>query len=64
MKKTKFGILLSALLLAAMAIVPCVSAYQASSYGNTYSDLDTNQVARDAADELYSMGYVSTAHTG
>lgn len=64
MNKNRFGILLSALLLAAMVIVPGVSAYQASSYGNTYSNLDTNQVARDAADELYDMGYVSTAHTG
>jgi len=64
MKTKRIGILLSAFLLAAMVIVPGVSAYQASSYGNTYSNLDTNQVASDAADELYDMGYVSTAHTG
>ncbi|MCK9581156.1 MAG: hypothetical protein M0Q92_12035 [Methanoregula sp.] len=64
MKAKKFGILLSALLLAAVAIVPCVSAYQASSYGIDYADaLDTTTVAATAASELSSMGYSSTAYT-
>jgi len=62
MIRPRFGILLSALLLAAMAIVPCVSAYQASSYGTYYSDdyLDTRSVAQTARSELSSMGYSST----
>jgi len=53
-----------ALLLAAMAMVPMVSAYQASSYGPLYSNLDTAAVAQNAQGELSSMGYASTAYTG
>lgn len=63
MKKTRFGILLSALLLAAMTIVPCVSAYQASSYGAIYSGgLDSRISAQTAQSELSSMGYSGTYH--
>lgn len=64
MGRQRFSTLLPALLLAVMVIVPCASAYQASSYGNTYTNLDTNEAARVAANELASMGYTSTAHTG
>jgi len=64
MKIKKSGILLSALLLAAMVLVPYASAYQASSYGPLYSNLDTASVAQNATTELSSMGYTSTSYTG
>ncbi|PKL58565.1 MAG: hypothetical protein CVV34_01665 [Methanomicrobiales archaeon HGW-Methanomicrobiales-5] len=58
MKPKRIGTLLSALLLAAMIIVPCVSAYQASSYGTSYTDgLDTTTAASTARSEQSSMGY-------
>lgn len=61
MKTKKIGILLSAFLLAAMVIVPCVSAYQASSYGTNYGDgMDTTSIALNARNELKHMGYTSS----
>lgn len=63
MKKTKFGIFLSVLLLAAMVIVPCVSAYQASSYGAIYTGgLDSRITAQTAESRLSGMGYSGTYH--
>jgi hypothetical protein len=64
MKTKKFGILLSALLLAAMVIVPCASAYQASSYGPQYTNWNFGPAAVTAANELNAMGYASTPYTG
>lgn len=64
MKRFKIGFVLLAFLLAGTIMIPGVNAYQASSYGNTYTSLDTNDAARVAANELQSMGYASTAHTG
>jgi hypothetical protein len=54
MKKNRIGILLSALLLAAMAIVPCVSAAQASNYD--FSGLST-PTAANAVYYQNQMGY-------
>jgi hypothetical protein len=62
MKTKKIGILLAAIALAAMVMVPCVNAYQASSYGPEYSSLNTMQTAINAAAELSNMGYASTAY--
>ena len=63
MKTKRIGILLSALLLAAIAIVPCVSAYQASSYGAIYTGgLDSRITAQTAESKLSSMGYSGTYH--
>jgi hypothetical protein len=63
MKIKKIGILLSALLLTAMAIVPCVTAYQASSYGAIYTGgLDSRITAQTAESKLSTMGYSGTYH--
>jgi len=58
MNKNRIGILLSVFLLAGLVFVPCVSAYQASSYGAIYSGgLDSRIMAQTAQSELSSMGY-------
>lgn len=62
MKKSKLGIILIALVCAGMTMVPYASAYQASSYGPEYSDMNTMQTAMNADAELDNMGYVSTAY--
>jgi len=62
MKRCKFSVILFALIVAAMAAVPCVSAYQASSYGPEYSNMNTMQSAINADAELDNMGYISTAY--
>jgi len=62
-KTKRISILLSAFLLAAMTIAPCVSAYQASSYGAIYTGgLDSRVMAQTAQSELSSMGYSGTYH--
>jgi hypothetical protein len=60
MKIKRFSILLSALLLAAMAIVPCVSAAPASDYD--FSGLST-PTASTAASYQTQMGYSSSSAT-
>jgi len=62
MKKFRIRVILPALLLVAMAMVPIASAYQASSYGPEYSNMNTMQTAINADAELDNMGYVSTAY--
>ncbi|MEN6443509.1 MAG: hypothetical protein ABFC71_07150 [Methanoregula sp.] len=57
MNSIRFGTFLSALLLAGMVLTPCVSAYQASSYGVYYDTIDTRATGQVAANELTSMGY-------
>ena len=63
MKLRKLSLVLLALLLAAMAMVPMVGAYQASTYGTNYGDgLDTSSVAQTAKDEQNSMGYSASRY--
>jgi len=63
MKTLKISVILLALLLAAMAMVPMVSAYQASNYGTNYGDgLDTSSVAQTAQSEQNSMGYSASRY--
>jgi hypothetical protein len=61
MNLKKIGVVLLTLLLAGMAMVPCVSAYQASNYGTSYTDgLDTTAAAQTAQSEQSSMGYTAS----
>ena len=60
MKRFKFSVVLLAILLAAMAMVPCVSAYQASDYDMTGVSTPT---ATTAKNYQIQMGYSAEDYT-
>ncbi len=63
MKPFKWSVVLLALLLAAMAMVPMVGAYQTSNYGTNYNDgLDTTGPAQNAQSEQNNMGYSASSY--